>query len=41
VQAAHHGRWRLQVDGRSTYRRQTEPRLVVDFEILRPPRLGR
>jgi hypothetical protein len=41
VRAAHHGPWRLQIDGRSTYRRQTEPRLVVDFEILKPPRLGR
>jgi hypothetical protein len=41
VRAAHHGRWRLQIDGHPTYRRRTMPRLVVDFTILRPPRLGR
>jgi hypothetical protein len=41
LRVVHHGRWRLQIDGRASYRRQTEPRLVVDFEILRPPRLGR
>jgi hypothetical protein len=40
VRVAHHGRWRLQIDGRPTYRRKTMPRLVVDFAILRPPRLG-
>jgi hypothetical protein len=41
VRVVHHGRWRLQIDGRSNYRRKTMPRLVVDFTILRPPRLGR
>jgi hypothetical protein len=41
VRVVHHGRWRLQIDGRPTYRRRTMPRLVVDFTILRPPRLGR
>jgi hypothetical protein len=41
VRVAHRGRWRLQIDGRPTYRRKTMPRLVVDFTILRPPRLGR
>jgi len=40
VPRLHAGSWRLQIDQRKAYSIKTKPRYVVEFSLMRSPRLG-